>query len=150
VFPPKLIEVRDGAAVFQEMHVDGGISAPFFSVPASVLFSTGPTRLFQRDQFYVIINGSLDASPQTTRMNTVAVIGRSVVALQLSTARDVLGETEVFCARNGVAFNAAALPSGAGPGDPLDFSAENRERLFRLGEHLGASGEAWNLAKPGG
>jgi predicted acylesterase/phospholipase RssA len=148
VFPPKLIEVRDGDAVFQEMHADGGISAPFFSVPPSALFWTEPTGLFQRARLYVIVNGQLGASPQTTRMNTVAVIGRSFDTVELSAARDTLSETQAFCARNGIAFQAAALPPDIGPAAPFDFSAKNRNRLFRLGERLGASGEAWNLAKP--
>ena len=149
VFPPKLIEVRDGAAVFQEMHADGGISAPFFSVPPSALFWTEPTGLFQRARLFVIVNGQLGPNPQTTRMNTVAVIGRSFDTVELSAVRDTLGETQAFCARNGIAFQAAALPSDLGPASPFDFSAKNRNRLFRLGERLGASGDAWNLAKPG-
>lgn len=149
VFPPKLIKVRDGAAAFQEMHADGGISAPFFSVPPRALFWTEPTGLFQRARLFVIVNSQLGASAQTTRMNTVAVIGRSFDTVELATVRDTLAETQAFCARNAIAFQAAALPSDAGPAGAFDFSAKNRNRLFRLGARLGASGEAWNLAKPG-
>ena len=82
-------------------------------------------------------------------MNTVAVISRSFDTVELSAVRDTLGETQAFCARNGIAFQAAAVPPEAGPASPFDFSARNRNRLFRLGERLGASGDAWNLAKPG-
>lgn len=148
VFPPKLIEVRDGATEFQEMHTDGSVGALFFSVPPSALFWTEPTGLFQHARLYVIVNGHVGATPQTTAMSTVAVIGRSLETVELSAARDTLGETEAFCARNGIAFQAADLPRGAGPANPFDFSVKNRKRLFRLGERLGASGAAWNLAKP--
>ena len=150
VFPPKLIEVRDGDTVFQEMHADGGISAPFFSAPPSALFWTEPTGLFQRARLYVIINGRLGPNPQTTQRNTVAVIGRSFDTVQLTAVRDTLGETAAFCARNGIAFQAASLPIDAARDAPFDFSAKNRKRLFGLGQRLGASGEAWNLAKPAG
>jgi hypothetical protein len=150
VFPPKMIDVRDGAAVFQEMHADGGITAPFFSAPPRALTWTAPTGLLQHARLYVIINGKLGPNPQTTQRNTVAVIGRSLDTVELSAVRGTLHQTEAFCARNGIAFQAAALPADAGPDRPFDFSVGNRERLFRMGERLGASGEAWNLARPAG
>ena len=33
VFPPVLIEVKEGEKAYQEMHVDGGATTPFFIVP---------------------------------------------------------------------------------------------------------------------
>lgn len=149
VFPPKLITVRDGSVLYQEMHVDGGVSAPFFFVPPSALFWTEPTGLFRRARLYVIINGQVEKAPQTTAQNLAAVLGRSFDTVELSALRGTLGETRAFCDHNGIAFQAAALPSGSDADAPFDFSAKSRQRLFQLGERLGASGEAWMLtAKP--
>ena len=99
---------------------------------------------------WVIVNGQLNKAPQTTATNTVAVLGRSADTVQLSIIRNTLVETQGFCARNGVSFQAASLPADGGSLGPFDFGAKNRKRLFRLGERLGASGEAWNVAKPAG
>jgi hypothetical protein len=76
------------------------------------------------------------------------VLGRSFDTVELAVLRSTLDETKGFCERNGIAFQAAALPADGGSLGPFDFSTKNRRRLFRLGERLGASGEAWNLAKP--
>jgi hypothetical protein len=148
VFPPKLIRVRDGATVYQEMHVDGGITTPFFSVPPQALAWTEPSGLLKRARLYVIVNAQLDKPPQTISPATVSVLGRSADTVQLSIIRNTLVATQGFCARNGVSFQGASLPASGGSLGPFDFSAKNRKRLFRLGERLGASGEAWNLARP--
>lgn len=146
-FPPKMIQVTDAGQSFSEMHVDGGVSTPFFTVPPRALFWTDAQGLFRSARLYVIINGQVQHPPQTTSLSTAAVLGRSVDTVELTLIRTTLEETQGFCEHNGVAFSASALPADSGSSGPFDFSRKNRNRLFNLGERLGASGEAWNLAR---
>ena len=69
--------------------------------------------------------------------------------MELTVLRATLSETRQFTERNGMALLAGALPEASGSRGPFDFSVSNRERLFNLGERLGATGEAWNLVAPG-
>lgn len=143
VFPPKLISVKEDGGLYQEMHVDGGVSTPFFFVPPAALFWNDPTGLFDKARLYVIVNGQIERAPRTTSVNIVAVLGRSFDTVELSAMRGTLGETRAFCERNGIAFQAASLPATAPTAGPFDFSRKNRRRLFAYGERLGVSGEAW-------
>src|SRR5262249_37531113 len=130
------------------LHVDGGVSTPFFTVPPSALSWTEPSGLLRRAQLYVIINGQVEHAPLTTNRAAVSVFGRSLDFMQLSLTRSTFNETRSFCERNGIAFRATAIPTDAGSFGTLDVSEKTRTRLFSLGERLGASGDAWNLAKP--
>lgn len=152
VFPPKMIEVEAAGAHYSEMHVDGGVTAPFFSVPPGALYWTEPSGVFHRARLFVIMNGRLEPIVQSTSVNTVAVLARSFDAIELTAAHTTLAETEDFCRRNGVELKAAAMPRDVLSDGPFNFAVKSRRKLFDQGERLGESGEAWTAwkSKPGG
>jgi hypothetical protein len=147
VFPPKLIEVRSAGKVYTEMHVDGGVATPFFSVPPGALFWTAPSGLLERARLYVIVNGRIDPVTQTTQVNTGAVLGRSFETVELLAFRTTLKATAAFCARNQIALETAALPRSAESDGPFAFGRASRRKLFDQGERLGRSGDAWTAWK---
>jgi predicted acylesterase/phospholipase RssA len=60
VFAPQLIDVEADDRVFQEMHADGTLSAPVYTLPDAVLFGGNAIRRAARPALYVIINGRVD------------------------------------------------------------------------------------------
>jgi predicted acylesterase/phospholipase RssA len=63
VFPPVMIRVQRAGATFEEMHVDGGVTTPFFVAPfVNAASQDFPSRC---TNYYVIVNSSL-ADPATT------------------------------------------------------------------------------------
>src|SRR5580698_9357181 len=59
VFPPVMIRVREEGVEFDEMHVDGGTTSPFFIAPASAPMSPEDMQALEGATVYVIVNGQL-------------------------------------------------------------------------------------------
>jgi len=93
VFPPVMIEVRDGADTFQEMHVDGGASAPFFIAPNLVLALGNVPDALHDANLYVISNGQLGGgASRTTPVNAISIISRSLTAMMNHMTRAALAQ----------------------------------------------------------
>ncbi|MBD8905075.1 alpha/beta hydrolase, partial [Methylobacterium bullatum] len=60
VFPPQLLDVQAEGRAFQEMHVDGSVVTPVFTLPQSFLLRDGRLRTAGKADIYVIINGRLE------------------------------------------------------------------------------------------
>src|SRR5262249_55735259 len=75
-FQPVLIDVEANGKKFQEMHLDGTVTAPFFVMPESML-APGAARL-PTNQIYVIVNSKLSSefSMPERRINTI--LGRTI------------------------------------------------------------------------
>jgi hypothetical protein len=61
MFQPVMIEVQSGGQHFQEMHADGGATAPFYVAPESFLLGATDHRL-PASAIYIVINGKLTPS----------------------------------------------------------------------------------------
>ncbi len=57
MFPPQLIDVSAGPTQFQEMHVDGSVVTPVFTLPQSLLLRDGKLRTNGKGDIFVVING---------------------------------------------------------------------------------------------
>lgn len=145
VFPPSLIEVRGPNREFSEMHVDGNVTTPFFVAPETLLLSilpgqdqTGP------GEVSVIVNGQIDGGFGFTKGDALSILGRSWVAMNKAQLRTHLTANAAFVRRNHGVFRYTAIPDDAkGDFSGLDFAAETRQALFKLGYDLGKSGAAW-------
>ena len=62
VFPPQLIDVQAAQRTFQEMHVDGSVVTPVFTLPQSFLLRDGRFKAGAKSDIYVIINGRIEPS----------------------------------------------------------------------------------------
>lgn len=145
VFPPSLIEVEGPNRKFSEMHVDGSVTTPFFVAPETLLLSvlpgqesTGP------GEVSVIVNGQIDGGFGFTKGDALSILGRSWIAMNKAQLRTNLTANAAFVRRNGGVFRYTAIPDDAqGDFSGLDFAAEGRRALFKLGYDLGQSGAAW-------
>ena len=59
-FTPVLIEVEANGKKFQEMHIDGSVTAPFFVAPEAVLEPGSKLRL-PATELYIVLNGAAGA-----------------------------------------------------------------------------------------
>lgn len=145
-FPSVLIPVenRQGYA-FQEMHVDGGTSTPFFAVPEALLTSRPYARANRHVRVYVILNSRFESTFAVTRRNTLSIAYRAFDTMQRAAIRISISATEAFCLRNQLECRFADLPPAPGSKGFLDFSSAAMRELFRLGESGGRSGTAWRL-----
>lgn len=146
VFPPALIEVEGQGRRFSEMHVDGGVTIPFFVAPESLLLWTAAKGQARPGRLYVIVNGKVGGTFGFTRGKTGSIVGRSWDAMSKALMRTHLAASSGFARRNGGQLFYAAIPDSTElDTSGLDFADDNREALFRMGYERAEAGWAWSL-----
>ena len=146
VFPPVLIRVEQSGEEFDELHVDGGTTAPIFIAPEIV--NVVPDRLtpLRGANVYAIVNGQLGVPAETVASGTIAVVKRSVSAVLQSSSRLAVEVTEALTQRNGMHFLLTAIPSGYPYHGPLDTTPSAMRELFDFGTACAATGQLWRTA----
>lgn len=143
VFPPVMIPVTapDGR-VIDEMHVDGGVTAPFVTIPEGLYFWEAPDAQPLRGRIYVIVNGKIDPSFAVVRGRAPTILGRTFDTMMKTTLRAHIVANRAFAERNNMDFLVAEVPHDADSGS-LNFQPDDMRKLFGLGEQRALSGQAW-------
>ncbi|MDO8378770.1 patatin-like phospholipase family protein [Phenylobacterium sp.] len=147
LFPPVMIHVGSQAGSYDEMHVDGGVTTPFFIAPEITLLSPGQLTDLRSANVYVLINAQLRESPRTTPQATIPIVARSFSTLMLHMTRAAIAGTSAFAARQDMNFHLAAIPAEYLDQGWLDFDPARMQALFDLGEARAASGQLWRSAE---
>lgn len=142
VFPPVLIESRNGAATFREMHVDGGVTTPFLALPEDLWTFSDPSGHLRGARLHVVVNGKLEPAFGVTRDTAQSVLGRSVEVLLRGSLVSAIAGNRAFARSNGVEFRYAALP-GDVEAPSLSFQTETMRRVYEIGRLGAASGDIW-------
>jgi len=143
VFPPVMIRVREGAKIYDEMHVDGSVTTPLFVAP--LIAQTVPAvhaNLASAD-VYVIVNGHLAMRPDEVPVNTLKVLERSYSAGLTYETRDALNTVIALAQRDGMHLHMTFLPTTYPSGSFLDFHREHLRQLFGYGEECAKEGLLW-------
>ena len=143
LFPPVIIKVASGTHSYDEMHVDGSVTTPFFIVPEATFLMGMDPALLQGGRMYVLVNGQLAGAPKTTRIHTIPILSHSFAATLKSTSRMTLIATAEFAAHYNMSFSFTEIPIDHGPVDPLDFRRSTMQSLMRYGERCAESGRLW-------
>lgn len=130
VFPPVMLDVYADGELYQEMHVDGGASVPFFIGPElAALWNDVPDE-FRGSNLYIIVNGQLQAPVSSTPLNTIQVVSKSFDTMMIFGARTSLATYANLAGASGMAFNVAFIPPDLAFGGSLNFKTEERGRVF--------------------
>lgn len=143
VFPPVMIGLDGPAGRFSEMHADGGVMTPFFTVPQSLLLWTDPEGGVHKGAVFVLINGQVGSTFGITRGTLVGILSRSYDAMSKASTRTLLTATAAFAARNGLTLQVSEIPDAA-EAQGLNFKAANMRRLFQMGYDRAVAGDAWH------
>ena len=148
VFPPQFIDVEAGGRTFQEMHVDGSVVTPVFTLPESYLTRDVRPR-GGKAELYVIINGRLEPSFRVVADTGLAIIGRSFTTASRSRSRAGLASTYAVARRNGIGFNLAYIDPDV-PEEPpgKGFDTAYMRNLFEVGARAAQSGNLWRHDLP--
>ena len=155
VFPPVMIDAvaekgqttksQDAKSQdkrFQEMHDDGGTTAPYYLAPESVLMAADPTPL-PTPQVYLVINNSLTPDFQMATRTTLSVLGRSMSAAIKAQTRAALALSEGFARRTGLDLQVARIDERFGKTSAAPFDQGYMKALFAHGAALGRDGTAF-------
>ena len=147
VFPPILIEAKGQGRRFEEMHVDGGVTAPVLTLPDALLFQ-GRLPGNSRMNIYILVNKKLERTFELVSNSTIDVASRSLSSITQSQTRSVIFSTYDFAKRNRWGFHLSYIerdyPAAASEG----FDTAYMRTLYQHGYEKAASGRAWTSTLP--
>lgn len=147
VFPPILIEAEGEGRRFQEMHVDGGVTAPVLTLPDALLFHgrlPGRGRL----NIYILVNKKLERTFELVPNGTIDVASRSLSSITQSQTRSIILSTYDFARRNRLGFYLSYIERDYPPSPSEGFNTAYMRALYQYGYDKASSGRAWTTAPP--
>jgi predicted acylesterase/phospholipase RssA len=146
VFPPVMIRVREEGVEFDEMHVDGGTTSPFFIAPASAPMSPEELQALEGATVYVIVNGQLGGSTVTTPVRTVSIVRRGVDAALESSSRAAVEVALSVSNQAEMTLRVSEIPDDYPYTGWLDMGRANMGALFDFGERCAMENGLWDSA----
>lgn len=144
VFPPVMIPVADAEGHrYEEMHVDGASSVPFFVAPEAVLVAPGLPWGARGGNIFVVINSDLNVMSKTTPVNTFSIFERGFSSALSHASRTALAQTATFAQKLGMSFHYTAIPGNDGFAGFLDFERPKMTALFDYAQGCAEKGQLW-------
>jgi len=154
VYPPVMIEVTSNGEVYDEMHVDGGVITQVFFTAAVVDIEDvrkemlGNNARHKKGQIYIILNGTVEATPEVVDRNILSITDRSLSTLLKASAVSDLRRIYELSKKEDLEINFVGIP------DDFEFTAtEAFDRLemielYYTGYKIGLSPERWQQEVP--
>jgi hypothetical protein len=146
LFPPRLIRCESDGELFDELHVDGGVTTPLFILPEAMLRWRRVGRRMRSGSVYALINTIIDPAPRATSVTLPAVLMRSFDTMLRMSYRQALSVATSFCVGNNIALNVAAIrdsQAGHANGAMLDFNTASMRANFEAGRAAARSDGFW-------
>lgn len=143
LFPPRCFPCEADGVAYEEMHVDGGVSAPLFVMPEALLRWKQLGARLRGGRIYVVVNTVLEQAPRTTTPNLASILIRSFDTMLRFSYRNALSNAATFCAGAGLPLSFTAIPDHEENGNMLSFDTVSMQRIFDAGVALGESPDLW-------
>ena len=147
MLPPVIIRVAENGFNYDQAHVDGAATVPFF-VPPALLQKTRSVPDTGRAAVFVIVDGSLSDGARTTRLTARAILSRSIRAGLNHLLLTTLELTAATAQLEGADLQYSSLPAAYPLPDAFDFSASVRRPLFHYAYQCAESGRLWTAFSP--
>ena len=157
-FPPVLIKSEVDGIIYDEMHVDGGVSVQVFFYAGTVdvnaaiaAASDSNVKDLPKNQgdIYIIRNGQISSSPMQIPRELSSITSRTVDSMIKISAVGDLYRIYSFSKLNDSKFYYVDVPADYVAESSEAFDQADMNRLFEIGYRLGASGSAWKTTPPG-
>ena len=143
VFEPVLIHVQQEGRSFDEMHVDGAASTALFVAPVAAYFALLDQRILDGARVYVLINGQIIDTPETTPFKLGAVVARTFNTALKHMAQAQVVAIDQFGEKYGMSLQSTYLPYDYPSYSSADFRASTMTPLFEFGARCAYSGHLW-------
>lgn len=147
VFEPMLITAAANGSQFQEMHIDGGVTAPVLTLPEAFLLRNAAPAKPENLQLFILINNKVEREFQLVTNSTVEIAARSSSTMLKTQTRSILYNTYAFARRNKFGFNLTYI-EGDRPLSPAGFDTAYMRELFQYGYDRARSGHVWSQSPP--
>ena len=140
-----MIDVEAGGQRFDEMHVDGGVTAQVFVYPTGLDWTLVRQRLAVHGQptLYVINNTHAELPWETAPRRVVPILLRSVDSLIRTQGIGDLAQIYLLTRRDGLHFNLAFIPNSFTEQPSEKFDPVYMRKLFELGFESAKAGYPW-------
>ena len=146
LFPPRRFEVETGGRQYEELHVDGGVSAPLFVMPDGLMSWRKLGRRMQRGRIYVIVNTVLDPAPRSTPVSLPQILIRSFDTMLRVSYRQALSVVVTFCLANNLRLSVASIAEthdATEAGGMLTFETSTMRRTFDIAAEAAQAENFW-------
>ncbi|MCP1931570.1 MULTISPECIES: patatin-like phospholipase family protein [Bradyrhizobium] len=148
VFPPIMIDAEGQGRRFQEMHVDGGVTAPVLTLPDALLFRERGWPANGRMNIYILVNKKLEGNFELVSNSTIDVASRSISAITQAQTRSVILSTYDFARRNRLGFHLSYIERDYPAPETQGFDTAYMRALYQYGYDKAAAGQAWTATPP--
>ncbi len=152
VFPPVRINVKVGEQVYDELHVDGGVSTQVFIYPSQIDLRKAAEDVGASgdDQtIYVIRNGYLDARWSEVNLKLSSILLSSLDTIIRTQGLGDLYRIYLGSVRDKANFKLAYIPGDFELESNELFDPEYMSALFDLGYEQARNGYNWASSPPG-
>jgi len=149
MLPPVTVTVRSQGKMRAETHVDGGVTMPFFIVPAPQDLPQEAAGAPQSTMVRVIIDGPLRNLPRRTHANAFSIFSRSLSAGLSHITRAQLESTVDAVRQRGISLEYAAIPASYPLRGAFDFGPDAQRSLFEFAASCAAADRFWIPAHAG-
>lgn len=136
MFPPVIIRVNEQRAIFDEAHVDGTVSVPFFVPSGFNDRSHGP-------KVYVMVDGRLSEPSLAVPLRARSIVSRSVATGINHMTRTMLELTASNASLQGAQLLYSAIPARYPAAAAFDFRVATMRSLFEYGYECARVGRLW-------
>ena len=147
VFSPVIIPVESQGVRYDEMHVDASATVPFFIAPALAYVLPIDPNVLKGSNIYVLVNGQLGVIPETTRVNTISILSRSLSAELNHMTKTEIALTSEFAQKYGMNLRLTAIPTDYPFHGPLEFHESTSRQLFDYGADCAREARLWTTVE---
>jgi predicted acylesterase/phospholipase RssA len=148
VFPPMMIDAEANGNHFQEMHVDGGVTAPVLTLPEAFILRNGAFVRGVRINIYILINNKVERDFQLVPNSTIEIAARASASVTKTQTRSILYETFDFARRNNFGFNLTYIDKGFPSSSSSGFETHYMRSLYQYGYDKAKTGSFWVKVPP--
>lgn len=142
-FAPVIFTVDGEDGPHDELHVDGGVSVPFFIFPDVAFLSDDRFSVLRGANIYVVINGQLDPFVRTAEANAVIIAIRALNVTLTRMARTEILLTSAFAKLHGMNMRFTYIPRRYDFSGSFDFDAGRMRALFDYARSCAATRKVW-------
>lgn len=153
-FPPVYFDVEINGRVYDEMHVDGGITRQVFFLYGILQSFEDVARARNIDiskvdyKIYIIRNGYVNGPWQEVPDKLADIAKRSVDTIVTAQGLGDIYQLYVFTKKRGGDFNLAYIPESHVPASKEIFDPVEMKKLFDLGFEEAVGGYHWKKTLP--
>lgn len=150
VFPAQLLDVEASGHGFQELHIDGSVVTPVFTVPQSVIVNgRGRAAAPSKADIYILMNGRIEPDFELVPDDTLSIVEQTVATGSQARSSASLAATYAFARANRIGFHLTYIDDAAPRTTTAKgFDTGYMRSLYQIGYEKARSGTAWQETLP--